>query len=161
MKLVHYSSEPLGQLEIREPPKNKHEQPLKPSGLWVSDDDCEDNWRAWCVDSDIFRENLTHVHDVLLTPSANVLVLSTPREIDAFTREFRTDGPGGMSSSVDSSMWLDWSAVQQRWDGLIITPYIWSSRLQVMWYYSWDCASGCIWHPRAIASATLREVVPV
>jgi hypothetical protein len=28
---------------------------------------------------------------------------------------------------------------------LLITPYIWSCRLDFNWYYTWDCASGCFW----------------
>lgn len=50
-------------------------------------------------------------------------------------------------------IWLDWAAIGKLYDGIIIAPYLWERRLNggAMWYYGWDCASGCIWNPRAIS----------
>jgi hypothetical protein len=59
-------------------------------------------------------------------------------------------------------MWIAWDRLRERYQGLIVTPYIWERRLTMgngpdaMWYYFWDCASGCIWDPAAIASVTPR-----
>jgi hypothetical protein len=130
---------------------------FKPRGLWVSDDDCEENWREWCIGERFCLERLTHVHDVELVPDADVLILRSAFEIDAFTKEWRCD------EGVLRDYALRWPDVQARYAGLIITPYIWARRLDggADWYYGWDCASGCIWNPVAIASVTLREIVPV
>jgi hypothetical protein len=158
MRLVHYSDRPIGTLEVRaQAPAPIHEG-FKPLGLWVSDDDCEDNWRAWCISTGIVLEQLTHVHDVDLAPDANVLRLTSASEIRAFTRDWSFVDPD--FSVIRQIRWPD---VMTAYDGMIITPYIWSMRLDMesFWYYGWDCASGCIWHPRAIALVRLREVVPV
>jgi hypothetical protein len=160
MKLVHYSSEPLGELRsVTLPPGNR--ALMKPAGLWVSDDACEDNWPAWCAENSFGTDRLTHAHDVELAPGANVLILSTPADIDAFGAEWcvvpEWAGPIMRAGGSLGSMWLDWPGVMERYDGLIITPYVWERRMDAMWYYGWDCASGCIWHPRAIASVKLRD----
>lgn len=51
---------------------------------------------------------------------------------------------------------LDWRAIAAKCDGIIISPYIWARRLNGYshWYHGWDCASGCIWNPRAIREVT-------
>ena len=53
---------------------------------------------------------------------------------------------------------IDWAEVASKYDGIIISPYQWSLRLdmEMMWYYGWDCASGCIWNISAIKE--LKEV---
>lgn len=49
-----------------------------------------------------------------------------------------------------------------RYDGIVITPYVWSMRLDrsAFWYYGWDCASGCIWNASAVAELVPLPVVP-
>lgn len=157
MKLVHYSDAPIGPLRVIEQRKGDRLDQFKPRGLWVSDDDCADNWRTWCEAEQWGLDRLTHVHDVELAPAANLLVLRTVADIDAFTRQWAVHP----IPEITSNMFMDWEGVRRRCQGLIITPYIWERRLSygaddAMWYYSWDCASGCIWDPAAIASIRLR-----
>lgn len=67
-------------------------------------------------------------------------------DVDGFTDEYAID-PGPQVYRID------WDAVAGTYQGIIITPYIWERRLgDSAWYYSWDCASGCIWDPAAIGS---------
>ena len=102
---------------------------------------------------------LTHVHEVTLSNTANVLILETPGLVRDFGREFVVQhGPHAGGHII---MMLDWVRVIQRWHGLIITPYQWDCRLDhdCFWYYGWDCASGVIWEPTAIGSVILREIV--
>lgn len=154
VRLVHYTDKPLGQLEIRPQESDQFE----PHGLWVSDDNCDDNWPSWCRSNDFGRQRLALAYDVTLEPDANILVVISVEDIDAFTREWAVHPIPGMRSNL----FIDWTGVRERWDAMIITPYIYERRLSygendAMWYYTWNCASGCIWHPKAIASITLRE----
>jgi hypothetical protein len=148
IRLVHYAKSPV--LAVR-----SVEQPgpadMKPRGFWLSDDDCEDNWRAWCEAETFSLGNLACVHDVALRDTANVLRLAGAYEIDAFDRQYTGELCRGIS-------YIDWARVASDYDGIIITPYIWERRLTntARWYYGWDCASGCIWNADAIASITLR-----
>lgn len=168
MRLVHYASHPFGELqEFGPPPEDDWRSSFyKPSGLWVSDDDTNYGWREWCLDEDFMLDNLTHVHDVTLAADANVRIINTSEELDRFTAEFRLPSGRDKLLSEDKDRFvriygLLWQNVRERYDGLIITPYLWDRRLDLntMWYYAWDCASGCIWQKRAIASVVLREVV--
>jgi hypothetical protein len=153
MRLVHYTNRPLPELELRTI-ADSADCFRKPRGLWVSDDDCEENWREWCLSERFGLERMTHVYDVEIADGADVVVLRSAWDIDGFTREW------GDWYEREKIRWPD---VQARYQGIIITPYIWERRLDrgANWYYGWDCASGCIWDPDALASVTLREIVPV
>jgi hypothetical protein len=157
MKLRHYSHKPLAlsDLKIRE---QDDRFALKPCGLWLSDDACESNWRSWCNAEGFGLARLTYVHDVKLNAKANVLILRTAKDIDEFTRKWKRVDDDPPEMRLFHTMHFPWSAIREEYDGLIITPYVWQRRLSdhCMWYYGWDCASGCIWHPTAIRSITLR-----
>lgn len=171
MQLVHYSHVPLGQLWTW----RQLSAAAKPMGLWVSDDDCEANWpackpRGWPLGR--------YVYDVELATDSAVLILRTKAEIDAFTAEWKSNldlGPPDKAyndwlaslppafvSVLDLptleqlTTTIAWNKVATRYPGLVITPYHWRLRDNLLWYMPWDCASGCIWDPTAIASVRLR-----
>ncbi len=155
MKLVHYTDRPIGELTVR--PQRQGDY-FKPHGLWVSEDGCEDNWRTWCLSERFRLDSLALAYDVELDPKAKILVLSSPDDIDAFTQQWAVHP----IPVLKSNMFIDWAGVRAEWQGMVITPYIWERRLSsgktdASWYYGWDCASGCIWDPAAIASIKLRE----
>jgi hypothetical protein len=159
MKLRHYSKTPLSlnDLIIRDQSKPA----IKPRGLWLSDDAFDPNWYSWCRSENYSLDNLTCVHDVKLKPKANVLILRSAKDIDEFTRTWQDIDEEDVDrfSARPYRLYLPWATIRQQYDGLIITPYIWKRRLShhCNWYYGWDVAGGCIWHPTAIRSITLRE----
>lgn len=162
VRLIHFADKPvvLGTMIAR---GQDEAGCMKPTGLWVSDED-EFGWRAWCIDNDFRLDQLTHVHEVTLSNTAEICYLRTPREIVEFGRAFLiTHGPLGEMTARGMFYALDWVRVIQRWGGIIITPYQWACRLEhdCFWYYGWDCASGCIWEPTAIGSVILREITEV
>lgn len=166
MKLVHYSNAPVRLEDLKRLEQSElNGQYFKPRGLWVSDDDEEWNWRTWCEEEDFRLDHLTHANEVILVPDPNVLILNSATDIDRFSAEFATFGEGELPEIVRitlrTTLFLNWPRVMQRWNGIIITPYIVARRLasECMWYYGWDCASGCLWEPSAIASITLQEVL--
>lgn len=121
----------------------------KPRGLWVSVDG-EDDWPSWATaeEWDIGE----HRFVVTLAEEANLLLITSPDELLSFDAEFGIDGSHGWR--------VDWQAVASQWQGIIVAPYLWSCRLgDPSWYYTWDCASGCIWDASAIASVTAPELV--
>jgi hypothetical protein len=161
MRLVHYTDKPISALCVLPQDGSNQRDWFKPRGLWVSDDDCADNWRAWCEGERFSPERLALAYDIALAGDANVLVLRSVDDIDAFTRRWAVHPVPGF----EFNMFVDWSGVRAQYQGMIVTPYIWERRLSfgkddAMWYYSWDCASGCIWDPAAIASMTLRPSFP-
>ncbi len=125
----------------------------KPAGLWVSVDG-PDDWPAWCEREEFRDLTRQHEHRVTLASDARVLHLATVDDLRAFTRRFPDEYFGLLG-------FIDWAAVAAEYQGIVIAPYQWLARFELGFYYGWDCASGCIWDPAAIASVELiREAVP-
>jgi len=151
MRLIHYSKEPLTKVYSR-PHSEESVGCYKTAGLWVSVEG-PDDWVAWCRSEQWGLENLKHATEIILSPSAKILHLSSVKDIDDFSDRFCIGGP---------PLWhqgIDWPTVRTLYQGLIIAPYCWSRRLadHTGWYYGWDCASGVIWDAAAVAE--LRPVL--
>ncbi len=54
---------------------------------------------------------------------------------------------------------IDWPAVAKRYAGIEINPYFTGLRM-VSWYYTWDVASGCVWHEDGIKSVSEIPLKP-
>ena len=152
MRLVHFSAEPLGPIHSMVQVDFPHHDVRKPQGLWVSDED-DYGWSQWCESSEFGIGQLQHL--VTLKSDAKILHIDGPAQLESFTDEFGEF----LLPGVTDLRYVDWQAVADRYDGILITPYLWSCRLEdaFFWYYVWDCASGCIWNADAIASVTLIE----
>lgn len=166
--LLHYSTEPLGPItDAGHVPA--HLGRFKPHGLWVS---VGSAWQDWC-DSEMPKWSAEHRHvsRIMLAPDANILRLANARDIDAFTERYGcrpawlTGDPLETEKVFGNArhFWeIDWPRVQSEYEGIIIAPYVYSRRHGFRWYYGWDCASGCIWKARAIASVEpLTSVVTI
>jgi hypothetical protein len=118
----------------------------KPRGFWISDENGDPGWSGWCESEQWGLGE--HIYHVELSPAAHLLWLTSVSEIRAFNAEFRV--------GADYSWDVDWPRVARTWQGIFITPYQWELRLssEVRWYYTWDCASGCVWDASAIAAVT-------
>lgn len=145
-KLVHYSDQVLAleDLVTRRQPESGDD---KPRGLWVS---CEGerDWVSYCMSDNPGRLSAVKHHVVI---RGNILKLKSADDLDSFTEEFKVP-----YRDMKKINFIDWKAVAEVYQGIIITPYIYDRRHHdlVGWYYSWDCASGCIWDPKAVRSIT-------
>lgn len=149
MELRHYTGAPMTfHRDLIYLQRTNH----KPHGLWVSVPG-EDDWVSWNkVEQWAF---IDYAYRVVLHAEADVRVMSDVNEFDAFHREYSVAPPWRPTADE----WLrdiDWARVASDCDGVVIAPYLWNRRMNPHWYYSWDCASGCIWNLSAI-----RKVVPV
>ena len=119
--------------------------PLKPDGLWLSDES-DRGWKDWCEGCDFQMENLAHRADFEIDLS-NILHIPTREALYQFHKDFR--GKGEMNLSL-----IDWARVKSKYGGIIVTPYQSTLHLAVdfLWYYGWDCASGCVWDLSALSS---------
>jgi hypothetical protein len=114
---------------------------MKPLGLWY---EVDGDWRRW-IEGEQFRlEAYTFAHRLELG-AERMLFVRGSRELEAFNAEYEA-----RELSVRGTLnWrIDWPRVAEEYDGIEIAPYVWSHRLDYLWYYGWDCASGCIWRPR-------------
>jgi hypothetical protein len=160
LKLRHYSHTVV-KLDTDYDYRPQRADDMKPIGFWVTTPG-EDDWPTWCKSEDFRLHALHFEHEVTLKPTANVRVIRGLDELDAFAEEHRTpfdeyhwsDAMGWSQYAQDGYYrrnYLDWTRIKQHYDGVIITPYLWARR-DLMWYYGWDVASGCIWNLDAIQS---------
>lgn len=142
----------------------------KPKGFWISDES-DHGWYKWSTGENFRRFSLRFEHEIVLSDKAKILYLRSAKDIDDFADKYQSTHPMSANSIVRNAQRrmedrrvfggdyvydIDWKRVSQKYHGIIITPYIWEQRLgRHMWYYGWDCASGCIWNARAIESITM------
>ena len=152
-RLIHYSGEPLGELRVFCQRKD-----AKPRGLWFSCEG-EDDWKRWCEAENFRSDRFSEASQIFIKEDANILLIDSVFGIDALTREFIAE-PGEGAASFLSSYFIDWGKVSETYQGIIISPYQWSRRLEggASWYYGWDCASGCVWDYAAIEK--IEKVIP-
>jgi len=112
----------------------------KPKGLWYG---IGTSWVDWIrSEQPDWEEDYTHIVDVDLS---KIKVIRSYDELLKFSDEYSIgDKPtGGL---------IDWAKVASKYSGIEIVPYIFKARFDLLWYYSWDVASGCIWDSNAIKS---------
>jgi hypothetical protein len=153
-RLIHYARRPLVSVYSVE----QGERPdYKPEGLWVSAEG-ERDWTEYCVSN--YPRHLVKIAatEVMLHSDAKVLHISDADMFDEFEKRYyqhaNYDNPWTPFTGID------WGRVAKKYQGIIISPYRGDRRFErggVMWYYPWDCASGCIWDRSAVKE--LRELV--
>ncbi len=145
MRLLHYSGKPF-ELKAKRylQPPFEHDG-FKPHGLWVSVEGADD-WRSWCESEGFRPADMLYQTEIVLRQKHDVLIVDSLGALDAFQEKYTRS-----HHRVPSMRIVDWPQVAAEWNGLIIAPYQWERRLACgfMWYYGWDCASGCIWRPRS------------
>jgi len=125
--------------------------PMKPAGLWLSDES-DYGWKAWCDNNDF--GSLNHAYKCVINTD-NILHITTVPQLMDFTKKYPPKPILGFESMAAILRdQIDWKRVMGEYDGIVITPYQWEVR-SVLWYYPWDCASGCVWGLKAIESIQL------
>ena len=148
MDLRHYASAPV-ELADRTPNQSTTG---KPEGLWVS---VGEEWLDWCRSEEFRTDSDLYEHWVTVADEANLLHLSSAEELDSFTADY-----GEQLSPRFESRYIDWTRVADDYDGIVISPYVYSRRLtpHTHWYYGWDIASGCIWNSAVVKLTTARRI---
>jgi hypothetical protein len=119
----------------------------KPEGIWVSVDG-DGDWPEWCQAEGFGLDGLLYRYPVAPSLDAKILWLSHVAELRQFQERYGIDLRLG--SYIDTA--IDWPRVALDFQGIVIAPYCWEMRMGAHWYYTWDCASGCIWDTKAIQS---------
>src|SRR6266478_6493661 len=115
------------------------EPDYKPRGFWYG---MGEAWLEWCR-SEMPSWIGEHRYAVTLAPDAHILRLNTPTKVQQLHVRY--------PAHVGPVRFPDWCAIAREYDGIEVDPYYHGLRFKMdsIWYYSWDCASGCIWEPRA------------
>lgn len=141
-KLYHYSKDKLI-LDKNRCYAEKNICGDKPGGLWISVDY---DWQIWCEEEGYRTDRLVNQCEIVLCECEKILFINNKDELLNFTKNFR-DKFSDLNRYNDCTCSLDWSSVKSIYKGILIYPYIYECRLNSLtqWYYTWDCASGCIW----------------
>lgn len=143
MERIHFSDQPL----VIKPVTADQLITNKPIGLWYSIEGNGDGWSDWCR-AENFRDTSTQINHTLDVDLSQMCVLSNADDIRAFTKRYTARDP---RIPLDA---IDWTTVATQYAGIEISPYCnpyyWKLRLTMFWYYSWDCASGCVWDINAV-----------
>jgi hypothetical protein len=154
-KLSHFSKEVLNELRSADVQLPRYPEigwsfSDKPQGLWVSVDG-EADWKEWCISTGYNLPGLAIRYRVALKEPKRLLWLMMREQVLEFQEQYGVASP---FSGISGSPGIDWSRVAETYAGIVIAPYQWSLRLNLMWYYCWDCASGCIWDTSVIEKVT-------
>lgn len=125
----------------------------KPDGFWLSDDS-DFGWKEWCKGSR-FRAKAVKHKIRFRCDTENWLVISSAEDFIRFEKRYLKLDPRYKKAKLLEPYALqfhgsiDFRAVKKKYGGLLITPYRNDFRLRLdcgnIWYYGWDCASGCVW----------------
>lgn len=143
--LIHFSRKPLKFLRDGNP---RGWMLLKPNGLWLS---VGPAWLEWCVAENFALERFRYATPVSIAKNANILRIETAAALDTFTDTYGQAKDIGAGTLYYKAEGIDWVRVMAEFDGIIISPYQWERRQSLLWYCSWDVASGCVWRARAMA----------
>lgn len=144
----HYS--PLDKLELFST-HNILKRAMKPFGLWLSVDG-EDGWPEWCVSENFRLDTLKHRYAIKLRADGKIKYITNPTELEQFSHDYMGNSP---EMQPIPTVYIDWPRLSDEYQGIVISPYIFTMRLYgPLWYYSWDCACGCVWDASAIESVT-------
>jgi hypothetical protein len=148
LRLFHYSQQRVERFTGMGYAQLKDQ--MKPLGIWLS---VGRAWQRWCEDENFSPERLTHVHRVTIATD-HLLRLQSTKDIDVFTQRYAATSP------LSEYRAIDWGRVARDYDGILIAPYCWSCRLtrHTSWYYTWDCASACVWNLSAIVQVEFQGV---
>ena len=122
---------------------------VKPNGLWYA---VGNAWLDWCKteEPEWIREN-TFELDV---DTRDIIVLNSYSDMSLFNDTF-----GEAPSAVTYYKNINWNRVAEKYKGIEIPFYEWHLRYEWIWYYAWDCASGCIWDLSAVKEVRKIEQV--
>lgn len=133
--------------------KYSQEVNMKPHGFWYG---FGTEWIDWCksempewVGKYFYRVDIG---------SSNVLKIKSALELINFTKQYEVNKYPDLPF-FHRHMFIDWTSVANKYDGIEIAPYQYSTKYDYMWYYGWDVASGCIWNLKNVKLTQLDYTV--
>lgn len=131
---VHMSKNPIYSLEKI----NYVQKPgPKPKGFWYG---FGDKWIDW-IKTEMPEWKGEYIYEVDISDS-KILQIKNYLELKEFTQEYKLS-----EQIIPGTIYLiDWNRVAFKYDGIEINPYIRRARLELLWYYGWDVASGVVWN---------------
>jgi hypothetical protein len=153
LELVHFSKKKLANIKLESRPVGSD---IKPVGLWLSVENETMGWSEWLLNNQPawFETRYTHANPIKFTEDAKIIWLKTSNHIDIFSEVLKKE----LHPLLNTILCLHWNLLDA--DAILISPYQWERRLggiHRIWYYGWDCASGCVFNPDKIMFRSKNE----
>ncbi len=84
---------------------------------------------------------------------SKILFINTKQKLIDFDRKYSTN----INEKINLS-YIDWESIEKKYSGIEISPYQYSLRFSLFWYYGWDVSSGCIWNSDCIISTNKIKI---
>ena len=133
---------------------------LKPNGLWY---DINRSWLEWCRNNDMHEFIHRHVHKIEFIDDLPrpLLVIDTQTKLRLFMSNYQ------VGDGITAIQWIDWQGVSETYCGIELRNYHSLKRyidrrygdfsLLPLWFFAWDCDSGCLFTSTVIKSQTTPE----
>jgi len=127
-------------INLKQEYKQSNPTAIKPKGLWYG---INDGWSKWC-NSEMPHWIRKKHYTVILKDNIKLLVLNTESDIMEFHKKY-------VVKKKEIITCIDWEKVAREYDGIEIRSYdrynnVLRFDIEMLWYYGWDCSSGCIWN---------------
>lgn len=149
---IHHTNQEVIRVPFPYPKLYRQKLGYKPNGLWYG---INWEWEEWCKSE--MPKWLHKKHFSLEIDMNKILLLDSTEKIMDFQKEFG-EMPDWMNDGlkrIKNHEYINWEKVAEKYSGIEISPYQYSLRFKLMWYYGWDIASGCIFNLSCIKSINL------
>lgn len=123
----------------------------KPKGLWYA---IGDAWKEFVRTDMSSRPEAPYEYEVVLKKDHGMLMLNTVDKVINFNRMYGTthipDPRSKRGERGETFDLIDWDQVADDFTGIELCPYFYEIRFDMIWYYTIDIESGCIWNADAI-----------
>jgi tRNA nucleotidyltransferase/poly(A) polymerase len=123
---------------------------IKPTGIWYG---CGVGWLKFVEENDWESTAGSQIWSLKIN-MGKIKSLVDAKEIDRFSWKFRN-----MESYIENHLdkRIDWAKVASTFSGIECCPYPVGDKTKIdnLWYYAFDMASGCIWDASAISNTIL------
>ena len=132
----------------------------KPSGIWTSGlygSGSKNNffWSNWLEsEKPNWGDPKKSRFFILKFDKSSILQINTIDKFDIFRKKYIYQKE---RNKYPKDYVINWIEVAKEYKGINITPYQWNRR-ENEWYYTWDCASQCVWDYTAITDVQELDV---
>ena len=120
----------------------------KPNGFWYS---LGSSWYEWCMSGDSACLLGGYLFEVEIDRSKIAKIDGSDREVKQLEKKY----PQKNKPLIEKMSHPDWKSMSKDFKGFEVSRFGRDRLKSSMWYYGWDCSSGCIWDTSAIKSMKL------
>jgi hypothetical protein len=129
-----------------------------PNGLWLSIAGTHD-WKHYCLKKNRNLENLKSEFQIILKPTAQILILHSIPALELFLKEYAyyPEGIDRQGDNYTLNQSIDWERILNTYQGLAIPIIIPELDNLGLFNKAWPCTSACIWDIHAMEKVERQD----